>query len=96
MTKSELIKKVQQRIGGYPARDVAVAVHTIFAGMVEALKRGERIEIRDFGNITVRDRTVPRREGNSTSRKRTLPKRRVAFFKVGRGLYHMINGRKES
>ncbi len=55
MTKRELIKRVQEKIGDYPPKDIAYVVYLIFEAMSGALKRGERIEIRGFGNFTVRN-----------------------------------------
>jgi integration host factor subunit beta len=94
MTKSELIRKVQERISDYPSRDVAYAVLVVFDAMVRALIRGERIEIRDFGNITVRHRRSIRGRNPKTSDIIELPPRKIPFFKVGKELYDMINGRK--
>ena len=56
MTKNELIKIIQKRFATYPAKDIAFACNNLFNMMTEALKRGERIEIRGFGVFSVRTR----------------------------------------
>jgi integration host factor beta subunit len=91
MTKRELVKKVQEEIGHYPPKDIAYVVYLIFAAMSDALKRGERIEIRGFGNFTVRRRREIRGRNPKTSDAINLPARKVPFFKVGKDLYDMIN-----
>ena len=91
MTKRELVKKVQEEIGHYPPKDIAFVVYLIFAAMSGALKRGERIEIRGFGNFTVRNRREIRGRNPKTSDVINLPARKVPFFKVGKDLYDMIN-----
>ncbi|MGA2332263.1 MAG: HU family DNA-binding protein [Syntrophales bacterium] len=91
MTKRELIKRVHEKVGDYPPRDIAYAVHLIFAAMSSALKRGERIEIRGFGNFTVRNRKQIQGRNPKTSVVINLPARKVPFFKVGKDLNDMVN-----
>lgn len=93
MTKSELIKKVHERMSDYPAKDMAHAVNVIFDAMVKALMKGERIEIRDFGNVTVRHRRPIQGRNPKTSEVIKLHPRKIPFFKVGKELYNMINGK---
>jgi integration host factor subunit beta len=62
--------------------------------MIRALKRNERIEIRGFGNITVRRRRSILGRNPKTSDIIRLPERNVPFFKVGKELHDMINGCK--
>ena len=45
MTKRELVKKVQEKIGHYPPKDIAYVVYLIFAAMSGALKRGEMMGV---------------------------------------------------
>ncbi len=86
MTKNELIKKTHEKHKDYLQKDVALAVQTVFASMVDALKKNERIEIRGFGTFTMRERK-PRIARNPKSGVNvTLCKRRVPFFKTGKGL----------
>jgi integration host factor subunit beta len=91
MTKRELVKRVQEKIGHYPPKDIAYVVYLIFEAMSSALKRSERIEIRGFGNFTVRNRREIQGRNPKTSDVINLPARKVPFFKVGKDLYDMIN-----
>jgi integration host factor subunit beta len=56
MTKNDLIKKLQEELKSYPLQDVTYAVNIIFDSMIDAIKRGERIELRGFGSFVVRER----------------------------------------
>ena len=91
MTKKELIKRVQDKVGEYPPKDIAYVVHLIFEAMSAALKRDERIEIRGFGNFTVRNRKQILGRNPKTSVAINLPARKVPFFKVGKDLNDMVN-----
>jgi integration host factor subunit beta len=91
MTKSDLVKKVQITLPDCPARDVAVAVDIVFGAMTRAMKNNERIDVRGFGNFTVRERR-PRQARNPRSGSPVqVDARRVPFFKVGKELQTRIN-----
>ena len=63
MTKSGLIEKVAEQTPHISKKDTEVVVNTIFDSMTEALKEGERIEIRGFGSFQVKLREA--REGRN-------------------------------
>jgi len=52
MNKSELIKRMSDKLDQLTSRDVDLAVHTLIEIMSESLAGGERIEIRGFGTFT--------------------------------------------
>ena len=52
MNKSELIKKMTERLDQLTSRDVDLAVHSIIEIMSDSLATGERIEIRGFGTFS--------------------------------------------
>ena len=94
MTKNDLIKKLQEELKSYPLQDVAYAVNIIFDSMIDAIKRGERIELRGFGSFVVRERK-PRLGRNPKSGAAVkLEERKVPFFKTGKELRLMVNNKK--
>ncbi len=94
MTKSDLIKSLQERFKTYTYQDMYQAVNIIFDSMVEALRKGERIEVRGFGNFTIRERK-PRLGRNPKSGAQVeLSERRVPFFKTGKELKLMVDNKK--
>ncbi|MDI9569840.1 MAG: HU family DNA-binding protein [Pseudomonadota bacterium] len=93
MTKRELAAKAQAEFPGYRADDIAFAVYRVFDAMKEALMRGERIEIRDFGVFQVKTRRARRARNPKTAALLDLPERRTPFFKVGKDLKERLAGR---
>jgi integration host factor subunit beta len=91
MTKRDLIAKVQDLLKEYPRKDVAHAVEIVFESMVEALKENERIEIRGFGNFTIRTREPRRGRNPMTGASVDVPPRRFPFFKVGKELKERVD-----
>jgi len=92
MTKAELIDQISKRNVHMNQKEAEVVVNQIFDSMMDALVKGERIEIRGFGSFSVKSR--PQREGRNpkTGEPVTIPAKRVPFFKVGKELHEKING----
>ena len=92
MTKSGLIEKVSEKTPHISKKDTEVVVNTIFDAMTDALKRGERIEIRGFGSF--QDKVREARDGRNpkTGEMVNIPAKRTPFFKVGKELKEMVDG----
>jgi integration host factor beta subunit len=94
MTKNDLIKKLQEQLDTYSLKDVTYVVNIIFDSMIDAIRRGERIELRGFGSFEVRERK-PRMGRNPKSGAQVkLQERKVPFFKTGKELRIMVNNKK--
>jgi integration host factor beta subunit len=91
MTKRDLIIKLQEELKVYTLKDVAYAVNIIFDSMLNALKCGERIEIRSFGNFTVRERKSRTGRNPKSGAEVKLEKRKAPFFKTGKELRLMVD-----
>lgn len=94
MTKNELIKKLTEQFKPYSRKDIALVVQTVLDSMIDALKNNERIEIRGFGTFTLRTRRPRMGRNPKTGTPVTLGDRRVAFFKTGKELKLMVDGKK--
>lgn len=91
MTKSGLVEKVSESIKELTRKQTEIIIETVFDSMKEALSRGERIEIRGFGNFRLRKRG-PRRARNPKSGAGVeVPPKSVVHFKVGKELREAIN-----
>ncbi|MDP6943220.1 MAG: HU family DNA-binding protein [Myxococcota bacterium] len=91
MTKSQLVDAVAES-SEYPRKVVEIIVHTIFEGMVDAMKADERVEVRGFGNFTVRSYRPYTGRNPKTGQQVEVPAKRMPFFKVGKELRARING----
>lgn len=91
MTKSELIEAVAGQTPQVSKRDAALVVDKIFESMAEALRRGERIEIRGFGSFQVK--IHPAHDGRNpvTGETMPIPARRRPLFKAGKELRERVN-----
>jgi integration host factor subunit beta len=94
MTKNDLIKKLQEELKTYSLNDVTYVVNIIFDSMIEAIKRGERIELRGFGSFEVRERKPRMGRNPKSGAQVTLKERKVPFFKTGKELRLMVDNKK--
>jgi integration host factor subunit beta len=90
MTKSDLIDVLceTQKI---PKGRAELLVQVIFESMEEALKRGERIEIRGFGSFELRSYKPYEGRNPRTGVRVSVQPKRLPFFKVGKELKERVN-----
>lgn len=91
MTKSVLIEKVSERIGSLTRKQTEIVIETVFESIKEALVKGEKIEIRGFGNFKPKNRRSRKARNPKTGQKVEVPEKRVLHFKVGKALREAMN-----
>ncbi|MGH9468583.1 MAG: HU family DNA-binding protein [Terriglobales bacterium] len=91
MTKADLIAEVTR--SGVPTRkDSEIIVETIFSNIVNALKAGDKVEIRGFGSFRVRDREARLGRNPKTGATVSVPARKIPYFKPSKELRDGVNG----
>ncbi|MBF0559721.1 MAG: integration host factor subunit beta [Nitrospirae bacterium] len=91
MTKSVLIEKVTERVEGLTKKQVETIINTVFDGMKDALTRGEKIEIRGFGNFRIKQRNAKIARNPRTGEKVEVPSKKVLHFKLGKPFHDALN-----
>lgn len=91
MTKSILIDKVAEKVEGLTRKQTEIIVDTVFDGIKDALSRGEKIEIRGFGNFRLKERRPRKARNPKTGDSVDVPQKRVLHFKVGKALRDSLN-----
>jgi integration host factor subunit beta len=91
MIKSELIAKLAAEHPHLTHRDIERVANVVLDGMIGALERGGRVELRGFGAFSVRSR--PARSGRNprTGAAVSVPAKHVPFFKSGKELRERLN-----
>src|SRR5205814_5004003 len=90
MTKADLIDVVAEKLK-LPRGRAEVLVGQIFESMVEALRRGEGIEIRGFGSFSIREYKEYEGRNPRTGETVHVRPKRLAFFKVGKEVRERVN-----
>jgi integration host factor beta subunit len=92
MTKSELVDKVSEANAALTRKDSEAIVNIIFDSMGDALRCGEKVEIRGFGSFTVRERSAREARNPKSGEVVNIPAKRVPFFKTGKELRERVDG----
>ena len=90
MTKADLINLISEKADITRVKAEAV-VNTVFDSIVEALIKGDRIEIRGFGSFVNRSYDAYKGRNPRTGEVIDVKKKKLPFFKVGKELKDYIN-----
>jgi len=91
MTKSELIEKIMAANSFLNRKESELVVNIIFDSMANALKDGDKVEIRGFGSFTVRERESREARNPKNGEIVRIPAKRTPFFKTGKELRKRVN-----
>ena len=91
MIKSELIHKIANTNPHLYHRDVERIVKVVFDEIVEALARGDRVELRGFGAFTVKHRAPRVGRNPRTGAHVPVDQKSVPFFKTGKEMRERLN-----
>ena len=94
MIKSELIQKIAGTNSNLFHRDVEKIVNVVFDEIVDALARGDRVELRGFGAFTVKHRAPRTGRNPRTGAPVSVTEKFVPFFKTGKELRERLNAGK--
>jgi integration host factor subunit beta len=91
MNRSDLVDALADRIAPLPRHDAEAAVRVILDMMTDALARGHRVEVRNFGRFAIKRR--PPRTGRNprTGASVAVPEKRTPHFKPGKGLREAVD-----
>lgn len=90
MTKADLVEQLSASANLSKSEAEAV-VKTVLDSVVEALTRGEKIELRGFGSFRLRIRRPRQGRNPKTGTKVDVPGKAVPYFKPGKDLRDMLN-----
>jgi len=91
MIKSELVKCISSQNPHLYQRDIEKVVDAIFDKMVEALRRGDRVELRGFGTFSVKIREARQGRNPRTGVVVSVGKKAMPYFKTGKEMRARLN-----
>ena len=94
MIRSELIQKIAEENPHLYQRDVERIVNTVFEEIIEAMARGDRVELRGFGAFSVKVRDARTGRNPRTGEAVDVERKAVPFFKTGKLLRDRLNGKE--
>ena len=90
LTKAALVEQVADD-ADLTKKRAEVIIEIMLGSIAEALRRGEKVEVRGFGSFRLR-RRAPRRGRNPRTGDRVdVASKHVAYFKPGKELKELVN-----
>lgn len=93
MTKSDLINRISTVYPYMSIRNVDKVVSIVIDSIVDALKDGGRVELRGFGAFSIRNREKTEGRNPKTGEKVIVKAKKMPFFRPGKQLKDLVNGR---
>ena len=90
MTKSDIIKEVADGTG-LTKVEIEAVLDGVILSISEALKRGERVDLRGFGSFIIKQRSARDARNPATREIVRLKERFIPAFKVSKILKNVVN-----
>lgn len=90
MTKAELAGRVADRIH-LTKKQTESIVNILFTCITDALKEGDKVELRGFGSFRTRNRNAREGRNPKTGDTVQIPSKKVPFFKAGKELREVVD-----
>ncbi len=91
MTKAHLVARVAAQIQ-LPKTQTEAIVNVFLTSIIDALRRGDKAELRGFGSFRVRQRRPRVGRNPRTGERVSVPTKRVPFLKPGKDLRARVDG----
>ena len=92
MIRSELVQKIAEENPHLTQRHVERVLNTVFDEIINALAKGDRVELRGFGAFSVKSRDARIGRNPRTGESVKVGNKKVPFFKTGKLLRDRLNG----
>ena len=90
MNKADLTEVLHER-AGIPKVRAANYINILTEAIQEALVRGDKVTISDFGTFTVSRRAAFEGHNPKNRQPMNVPARRIPVFRAGKGLKYSLN-----
>ena len=90
MTKSEMAEKLAEKLN-IKKQQAEQVINIITNSIIEALAKGDKVEIRGFGSFRVRQRAAKEGRNPKTGEKVFVPEKKVPFFKTGKDFREVVD-----
>ena len=90
LTRAALVVQVADA-AGLTKKRAEIIVDSLFGSIAEALRQGEKVELRGFGSFRLRHRGPHSARNPRTGARVDVPSKRVAYFKAGKDLKELLN-----
>ena len=91
IVKSKLLKQLSNNYPNFLKKDLSKFTDIIFNEIKRALKRGESVELRNFGRLSIKIQKSSIRRNPKTGEKVAVPEKKVISWKMSKDMFKKIN-----
>ena len=91
IVKSKLLKQLQKSYPNFPKKDLEKFIDIILDEIKQALKRGERVELRGFGIFSTNTQKARISRNPKTDEKINTPEKKTIHFKMAKEMFKKLN-----
>ncbi len=94
IVKSKLLKQLSNHYPNFLKKDLEKFTNIILNEIKRALKRGDGVELRNFGTFRVKTQKSSIRRNPRTGEKVAVPEKKVIAWKMSQEMFKKINNEK--
>ena len=91
IVKSKLLKKITSNYPNFLKKDLEKFTNIVLNEIKEALKRGDRVELRGFGIFSTNIQKARISRNPKTGEKVNTPKKKTIHFKMAKEMFKKLN-----
>ena len=94
IVKSKLLKQLTNNYPNFLKKDLEKFINIILDEIKQALKRGDRVELRGFGIFSANTQKARKSPNPKTGEKVNTPKKKIIHFKMSKEMFKKLNNDK--
>ena len=91
IVKSKLLNQLKKSFPNFTAKDLDKIVSVVLNEIKRALRRGDGVELRNFGTYRVKTQKASIRRNPKTFEKIAVPEKKVIAWKMSKEMFKKIN-----
>ena len=91
INKSDIVNQLKKSYPNFLKRDLEKLISVVLNEIKRALKRGDGVELRNFGTIRCKTQKASIRRNPKTSEKIAVPEKKVIAWKMSQEMFKKIN-----
>ena len=94
IVKSKLLKQLSDNYPNFLKKDLEKFINIILNDIKQALKRGDRVELRGFGMFSTNIQKARISRNPKTGEKVNTPEKKTIHFKMAKEMFKKLNNEK--
>jgi integration host factor subunit beta len=91
IVKSKLLNQLKKSYPNFPKKDLEKVISVVLNEVKQALKRGDRVELRGFGIFSTNIQKARISRNPKTSEKVNTPEKKTIHFKMAKEMFKKLN-----